>query len=80
MLDTSPGRRCCHKHKGLWFKSRISRCFPFEPEILLWWCMDDSPTKNIYSPEENNDIKIDLLPSVELEIENRKMKAIGYVL
>ncbi len=20
-------------------------CFPFEPEINLWWCMDESPTK-----------------------------------
>ena len=33
-------------------------CFLFEPEINLWWCMDESSTKNVNPPEENNNMKV----------------------
>ena len=24
----------------------------------MWWCMGESPTKNVYPPEENNNITV----------------------
>ena len=40
------------------FESRGSWYFLFEPQINLWWCIDESSnTINVCSPNENNSMK-----------------------